>query len=365
VTKVLTSKTRFALASLVFLIISLACTTFPAPEFKGINGWVNSEPLTMEELHGKVVLIDFWTYTCVNCIRTLPYVKEWNAKYADDGLVIIGVHSPKFEFEKDYSNVLRATQDNDIVWPVAQDNDFDTWDNYSNQFWPAKYLVDKDGTVQYTHFGEGQYDQTEKWIRKLLIDAGADLTDDPLIPFGEQAVDRSFLNNERASVTRELFAGFVLAEMGEYVRQSDYFKNTGSVVELKSPNDLKSGVIYFDGSWLVWPEHTRHGRNTTGYEDVLSLKYSSRTLNAVLSSDSGEPYDVRIKLNGEFLTEKNKGSDVTISSSGESFLNVHKPKMYNVIDAPIFSKDNTITMSSNSDDFSIFSFTFGTYQEGP
>ena len=107
-TKVLTSKTRFALASLVFLIISLACTTFPAPEFKGINGWVNSEPLTMEELHGKVVLIDFWTYTCVNCIRTLPYLKDWYAKYSDQGLVILGVHSPEFEFEKSINNVHEA-----------------------------------------------------------------------------------------------------------------------------------------------------------------------------------------------------------------------------------------------------------------
>ena len=102
-------------------MVSIACTSFQAPEIKGIKAWINSEPLTIEEFRGKVVLVDFWTYSCVNCIRTFPYLREWNAKYADDGLVIIGVHSPEFEFEKDYSNVLRATQNNGITWPVAQD----------------------------------------------------------------------------------------------------------------------------------------------------------------------------------------------------------------------------------------------------
>ena len=294
-------------------MVSIACTSFQAPEIKGIKAWINSEPLTIEEFRGKVVLVDFWTYSCVNCIRTFPYLREWNAKYADDGLVIIGVHSPEFEFEKDYSNVLRATQDNGITWPVAQDNDFETWQNYSNRFWPAKYLIDKEGVIRYTHFGEGAYDETEKQIRDLLIDAGADLSDSSVESPSGQVVDQSFIQLPRTSVTRELYAGFVLAELREYVRQKDFFKNTGSVVELQSPEDHKSGVIYFDGSWVVWPEHTRHVRDTTGYEDVLSLVYSARSLNVVLSSDSGDPYTVRVMLDGEFLTEENKGEDVTIS----------------------------------------------------
>jgi thiol-disulfide isomerase/thioredoxin len=369
VTKVRSSKPKLALASLVFIVISVvisaACTTFPAPEFKGIKAWINSEPLTLEELRGQVVLVDFWTYSCVNCIRTFPYLRQWNEKYADDGLVIIGVHSPEFEFEKDYENVLKATQDNGITWPVAQDNDFKTWDRYGNKFWPAKYLIDSKGTVQYTHFGEGQYDQTEMQIRQLLIEAGADLTDVPVGTVGEQPVDPAFVEAKRGAITRELYAGFVLAELGEYVRQSDYFKHTGSVVELESPDKHKEGVIYFDGTWEVWPEYTRHGRNSTGYEDVLSLIYSARTLNAVLSSDSGEPYNVRITLNGEFLTEENKGQDVTIAPSGESFLNVAEPRMYHVIEAPGYTKDNQLTMSSNSDDFGIFAFTFGVYETGP
>ncbi|SVD97854.1 uncharacterized protein METZ01_LOCUS450708, partial [marine metagenome] len=180
------SSAKLTLASLAVISMAIACASFQAPEIKGIKAWINNEPLTIEELRGNVVLVDFWTYSCVNCIRTFPALKQWHAKYADDGLVIIGVHSPEFEFEKDYDNVLKATQDNGITWPVAQDNDFETWDNYSNRFWPAKYLIDKDGLVQYTHFGEGAYDETEKQIRDLLIDAGASLSDTPLVPIGNQ-----------------------------------------------------------------------------------------------------------------------------------------------------------------------------------
>lgn len=248
---------------------------------------------------------------------------------------------------------------------MAQDNDFETWQNYSNRFWPAKYLIDKEGVIRYTHFGEGAYDETEKQIRDLLIDAGADLSDSSVESPSGQVVDQSFIQLPRTSVTRELYAGFVLAELREYVRQKDFFKNTGSVVEFQSPEDHKSGVIYFDGSWVVWPEHTRHVRDTTGYEDVLSLVYSARSLNVVLSSDSGDPYTVRVMLNGEFLTEENKGEDVTISPTGESLLQVDEPRMYKVIEAPGFAKDNRLTMSSNSDDFSIFAFTFGVYETGP
>ncbi len=124
-----------------------------AAEVEGIAAWINSDPLTIEELEGKVVLVDFWTYTCINCIRTFPYLKLWHSRYADDGLVILGIHTPEFEFEKDYENVVQATRDNGIIWPVAQDNDYVTWKNYGNRFWPAKYLIDQDGVVRYTHFG--------------------------------------------------------------------------------------------------------------------------------------------------------------------------------------------------------------------
>ena len=156
-------------------------------------------------------------------------------------------------------------------------------------------------------------------IRDLLLDARATLSDGPF----EASGDQPFIETRRDSVTQELYAGFVLAELGEYVRQSDFFKNTGSVVDLESPYDLKSGVIYFDGQWVVWPEHARHGRDTIGYEDVLSLVYLSRSLKVVVSSESGQPYTVRITLNEDFLTDENKGSDVTIAANGESLSSVN------------------------------------------
>lgn len=149
-----------------------------APEIRGITNWINSNPLTLAELKGKVVLVDFWTYSCINCIRTLPYVTNWYNKYKDQGFVVIGIHAPEFEFEKINSNVEKAVKLYNIHYPVAQDNGFATWRAYSNQFWPAHYLIDKNGDVVYTHFGEGKYEITENNIRYLLgLEVGTETTD--------------------------------------------------------------------------------------------------------------------------------------------------------------------------------------------
>jgi thiol-disulfide isomerase/thioredoxin len=143
-------------------------TSIPAPEFTGIEKWLNSEPLTMQQLRGKVVLVDFWTYTCINCINTLPHVKSWHQKYKDQGLVVVGVHTPEYPFERNTDNVKTAIKRFDLRFPVAQDNRYATWGAYNNQFWPAFYLIDKKGQVVYTHFGEGEYAQTEAAIQALL-----------------------------------------------------------------------------------------------------------------------------------------------------------------------------------------------------
>ena len=139
-----------------------------APEFAGIDKWLNSEPLTVQQLRGKVVLVDFWTYTCINCINVMPHVKAWHEKYKDKGLVVVGVHTPEFPFERSTSNVQTAIKRFDIRYPVAQDNRYATWTAFHNQYWPALYLIDRKGQVVYTHFGEGQYGQTEAAIQTLL-----------------------------------------------------------------------------------------------------------------------------------------------------------------------------------------------------
>ena len=141
-----------------------------APELTGLASWINSEPVTLESLRGKVVLVNFWTYACINCQRTLPYVKEWHRKYADEGLVILGIHTPEFGFEKVRDNVIQAVEDWGLEYAVAQDNDKKTWRAYMNRWWPAKYLIDKDGYIRDFHKGEGQYQQTEQKIRELLAE---------------------------------------------------------------------------------------------------------------------------------------------------------------------------------------------------
>ncbi|KQZ38883.1 thioredoxin family protein [Duganella sp. Root1480D1] len=145
-----------------------ATAPFEAPEFSSITEWLNSAPLTMKQLRGKVILVDFWTYDCINCINTLSHVVQWHDKYKDKGLVVIGVHTPEYAFERKTENVRTALKRFDIRYPVAQDNRYATWNAYNNRYWPAFYLVNKKGQVVYTHFGEGQYEQTEARIQQLL-----------------------------------------------------------------------------------------------------------------------------------------------------------------------------------------------------
>src|SRR5271170_4593904 len=141
------------------------------PDLSGATAWINSPPLTLESLRGKVVLVDFWTYSCINCLRTLPYIKAWNEKYKDSGLVIIGVHTPEFPFEKDEANVRKAVKDLGVTYPVPMDNDYKIWRSFNNEYWPADYFIDATGHIRFHHFGEGSYDESEKWIRTLLEEA--------------------------------------------------------------------------------------------------------------------------------------------------------------------------------------------------
>ena len=153
-----------------------------APELVGIEGWINSEPLTLAGLfeENRVVLIDVWTYSCINCIHTLPYVRNWHAKYEDRGLTVIGVHTPEFSFEKDRENVIEAAERLGVSYPIAQDNDWETWRALNNHYWPALFLVGADGTVRYQHFGEGRYEEIEREIRDALTESGHDVSEIPL-----------------------------------------------------------------------------------------------------------------------------------------------------------------------------------------
>ena len=230
-----------------------------APALHADGDWINSKPLTIQQLRGKVVLVDFWTYSCINCLRTLPHLKAWDATYRRKGLVIIGVHTPEFAFEHVSSNVRAAVRRLGIAYPVMQDNRFKTWDNYANQYWPAEYLIDETGRVRHTHFGEGQYGETEQLIRRLLGARGtrstvlADMTPTGLL-------------------TPETYLG--------YQRLNDYVGTPVSPdiqASYRLPNDLPQNTVAYGGQWQVGPE-----RATAIRDSHLALHFHAKNVYIVL-----------------------------------------------------------------------------------
>ena len=337
-----------------------------APEFQGVANWINSPPLTMEGLRGQVVLIDFWTYTCVNCIRTFPYLKEWHAKYADKGLKIVGIHAPEFDFEKITENVVRSAGEYDLVWPIAQDNDFNTWRAYSNRFWPAKYLVDQHGTVRYTHFGEGAYIETEEQIRRLLEETGADLSDVELSTDAEPETDiRAYGTDQSTRLTREIYGGFErnATPRGVYVAHTEYYDRPDQTLSYVDPGDHQNQFMYLQGPWVNGFENLRHARETQNYEDYIALKIAATSVNAVIDIEGDEPFDVQVTIDGRPLSADEAGADLVVAN-GRSFFRVTSARMYEVVALPEFGI-HELKLSSNSSDFAFFAFTFGAYLEGP
>jgi thiol-disulfide isomerase/thioredoxin len=241
-----------------------------APEIQGTQRWFNSRPLSLASLRGRVVLIDFWTYSCINCIRTLPYLKAWDVRYHDGGLTVIGVHAPEFPFERDVSNVARAVRSNGLRYPVVQDNEFATWRAYGNEFWPAKYLIDARGRVRYTHFGEGDYEETEMAIRDLLEEAGdRDLgarVRARAAEANEGATPESYLGAERA----ERFVNGRLAEGTQRFRVTDV-------------ESLPLHHLGLAGRWRV--EGSRSV--AAGRDARLHLRFAARRVFLVLGSARG------------------------------------------------------------------------------
>ncbi len=337
------NRVRMAMAAAALALLFIAC--YPggqsggrAPEFQGITNWINSEPLTVAGLEGKVVLVDFWTYTCVNCIRTMPYLKEWHAKYADKGLVIIGVHSPEFEFEKATENVTAAAQDFGLAYPIAQDNNFATWRAYNNQFWPAKYLVDSQGKIRYTHFGEGAYNETENRIRELLEAGGADLSGIPagFAPAPEYDI-RAASGNSSERITRELYGGYQrnTGLGGRYVAQSEYYKKVNQTLVYQDPGEHENQSFYLHGAWVNGTESLRHARQTPGYDDYIALRFVATSVNAVIKPHGIGPFEVQVTLDGRPLRPEEAGSDVVVTEN-RSFFRVEEGRLYEVVALPGF-----------------------------
>lgn len=295
-----------------------------APGFQGEQSWINSEPLELEtDLKGKVVLIDFWTYTCINCIRTFPYLRDWYETYHDQGFEIIGVHSPEFEFEKIFDNVFMASEEYELRYPIVQDNDFKIWRAYNNRYWPAHYLIDKNGDIRYTHFGEGKYVETENAIRALL--------DEPPLTESEEQT-----SGKRQ--TPEIYLGYERAQ--NYTKENQIQLDTITTYPMVSqiPND---GVA-LEGSWSVGPE------NVTAQGDgaKLKLNFLANFVYLVLTpaiNGGDQPLEIQVSLDGK------QAQSITID----------QPKKYDlvVLEANEYGRHNLEIVFPKG--VSAYAFTFG------
>jgi thiol-disulfide isomerase/thioredoxin len=335
----------------------------PTPELSGISAWLNSEPLTIAELsaRGRVVLIDFWTYTCVNCIRTLPFLRLWDQRYRDHGLSIIGVHTPEFEFEKDAGNVRMAVESLGLAYPIAQDNEKATWRAFGNQVWPAKYLIVPNGDIPYRHFGEGDYELTEHHIRLALEAAGRDLSAVAHGGYQEPALDP-----DAVLVTAELYGGYErnYRARGEYAGQDLYYRGPDMTALYEDEREHRLNRWYAHGLWRNEAQAIVHARETSDLEDYIALRMTGRTANVVISPARPVDFEVFVEIDGRPLNRDEAGADIQFDVAGRSVVLVQGARMYQVIDLPVFGI-RELKLRSNSDAFAVYSFTFGGYQDGP
>jgi len=284
-----------------------------APEFHETERWFNTpggKPLTLADLRGKVVLVDFWTYTCINCIRTLPHLEAWNAAYRKDGLVIVGVETPEFEFEHDAANVENAIQQFGIHYPVVQDNNMGTWNAYGNEYWPADYLIDASGAVRYTAFGEGDYEKTETAIRALLAEAGAQVggmshPTGVIVP-SEEATPETYLGTARAQ-------GWV---NGPKTGVHDYGSPPSGELQL---NDFA-----YSGTWDISDQPAEAIANAG-----IDMEFEAKNVYLVLSSAGERPRPVRVLLDGRPIPARYAGADVD-----GGIVTVHGERLYTLVSLP-------------------------------
>jgi thiol-disulfide isomerase/thioredoxin len=318
-----------------------------APEFKGITSYINTNGTKLSDLKGKVVLVDFWTYSCINCIRTLPYLVDWNQKYSDKGLVIVGIHSPEFEFEKNIDNVKKAVERFGIKYPILLDNDHGTWNAYQNSYWPRKYLVDSEGYIRYDHIGEGGYAETENAIKSLLAERSnqqgleiSNLNQTKLIVSSAPSVDFNQIK------TPELYFGYqyARAQLGNI----QGFNPEKTVNYTIPGSNLEPNVIYLQGSWKNNPD----SMELVGPDGKITLVYSAKSINIV----AGGKGEVIVKEDGKDNQTNNtfKGNDVDAGGR----LTVDGQRLYNIADHTNYG-NHQIEMDAKGPGFKIYTFTFG------
>jgi cytochrome c biogenesis protein CcdA/thiol-disulfide isomerase/thioredoxin len=315
------------------------------PSLSGAVEWLNSSPLTAEQLKGKVVLVDFWTYSCINCLRSIPYVRAWADKYKDQGLVVIGVHAPEFAFEKNIGNVKQAVAKLKIDYPVAVDNDYAIWRAFSNEYWPADYFIDAKGQIRHHFFGEGDYAESEKVIQQLLAEAGKGSASADVVSVSATGAEAA---SDAADVkSPETYVGFA---------RSENFASPGGAVS-DSPHVYSIGDLKQLNDWGLSGDWTIGGQSATlnKTDGAISFRFHARDLHLVLGpSASGKPVRFRVTVDGSAPGESH-GDDV--NADGEGVVSDHR--LYQLVRQSGPVMDRTFTIQFLDPDVQAYAFTFG------
>jgi thiol-disulfide isomerase/thioredoxin len=315
------------------------------PDFDGATGWLNSPPLTAAELRGRVVLVNFWTYTCINWLRTLPYVRAWAGKYKDQGLVVLGVHTPEFDFEHDLANVRRQVKDLGVTHPVATDNDYAIWTAFANHYWPALYFVDAQGQIRHHRFGEGDYQMSEMILQQLLIEAGSDGTDQELTSVEARGVEAAADWDSLRSP--ENYLG--------YERTDNFVSPNGSMLDTSyayaAPTRLALNHWALAGDWTV----QRQAIVLNQAEGRIAYRFHARDLHLVMApSAPGTPVRFRVRLDGQ-PPEAAHGTDVDDQGNGT----VTDPRLYQLVRQPGPITEHTFEATFHDPGIQAYAFTFG------
>ncbi len=317
----------------------------PMPELSGAVGWLNSPPLTTKSLRGKVVVIDFWTYSCINCLRALPYVEGWAAKYKDAGLVVIGVHTPEFAFEKERSNVEKAVRDLKITYPVAIDSDYKIWEAFNNQYWPAHYFIDGKGRIRAHHFGEGNYAESERVIQELLKENGAPALAEGLLNVTGTGAEAP--SDSKNVGSPETYVGYKRA--GNFASAEPIAKDSRKTYSPQPRLSLNQWAL--GGSWKV-------GEESAVLESVpgkIVFRFHARDLHLVLGpTKNGKPIRFTVKLDGTAPGDDH-GADTDATGAGT----VQGNRLYQLIRQKGAVEDRTFEIDFLDPGVQAFAFTFG------
>lgn len=317
----------------------------PMPSLDGAVQWLNSPPLTAESLRGKVVLVDFWTYSCINCLRALPYVKAWADKYRDQGLVVIGVHAPEFAFERNINNVTKEAQKLGIDYPIAIDNNYSIWRAFNNQYWPAHYFIDAKGQIRHTHFGEGEYAQSEQVIQQLLREAGAKNVTTSISQVLGQGVEQAADLNS-APLSPETYLGYMRAE--NFVSESAV---SDAPADYTLPAKLDLNAWGLAGRWTIGGENIQ----LNGPTGRIAYQFHARDLHLVLGPNKdGKPIRFKVLLDGKAPGAMH-GTDISADGDGV----VTDQRLYQLIRQSDNQGDHTFSIEFLDSGVTAYAFTFG------